>query len=239
MKATLGNWVVVASCCALSGCLCGYPQTVVGSGEAGSETRTVGAFRTARFEGGVVGTVLGGARNVTVTSDSNLLEYVETLVDGEAFVARTRAGVELAPIVGLKVEAFNDVLEGLELSEGARATVQASAVTTFPLRVVSGSTGTVTGLSSSTLAVTASGQAMAIAAGAAPSVTVTASEASTVDTRDVPATSVSVTASGGSNVRVRASAAVTGTLTGASRLVVTGGATVTVDASSDSTVVEE
>lgn len=238
MKATLGTWVVVASCCALSGCLCGYPQTVVGSGEAGSETRTVGAFRTARFEG-VVGTVLGGARNVTVTSDSNLLEYVETLVDGEAFVARTRAGVELAPIVGLKVEVFNDVLEGIELSEGARATVQASAVTTFPLRVVSGSTGTVTGLSATTLAVTAGGQSMAIASGAAPNVTVTASDASIVDTRDVPATSVSVTVSAGSTVRVRATGTVTGTLTGASRLAVVGGATVTVDASSDSTVVEE
>lgn len=239
MKATLGTWVVVASLCSLSGCLCGYPQTVVGSGKAESETRTVGAFRTTRFEGGVVGTALGGARNVTVTSDSNLLEYVETVVDGDAFVARTRAGVELAPVVGLKVEVFNDLLEGLELSAGARATVQASAVTTFPLRVASGSTGTVTGLSATTLAVTASGQSMAIAAGAAPSVTVTASEASIVETRDVPATSVSVTVSGGSNVRVRASGTVTGTLTGASRLVVTGGATVTVDASADSTVVEE
>lgn len=230
---------MVASLCSLSGCLCGYPQTVVGNGTAESEPRTVGAFRTARFERGVVGTVLSGARNVTVTADSNLLEYVETVVDGDAFVARTRDGVELAPIEGLKVEVFNDVLEGLELSTGARATAQASAVTVFPLRVAGGATGTVTGLSSSTLQVTASGQSMAIAAGAASNVTVTASEASVVEARDVFASTASVSVSGASNVRVRASGAVTGTLTGASRLVVTGGATVTVDASADSVVVEE
>lgn len=239
MTPTLRGWWVVASLWTLSGCLCGYPQTVVGNGVPESQSRTVGAFRVARFEGGTVGTVLTGARNVKVTADANLLEYIETYVEsGDVFVARTRPGSELAPVVGLKVEVFNEVLEGLEVASGSRATAQATPVGTFPLKLSGGATGTVTGVASTRLEVTAGGAAMATASGAATTVAVTSSDASVVDVQDVVATDVSLTVSGSSKVVVRATGAVTGSLTGASHLVVYGGGTVTVDTSADSTIEE-
>lgn len=236
MTPTLRGWWVVASLCTLSGCLCGYPQTVVGNGVPESQSRTVGAFRVARFEGGTVGTVLTGARNVKVTADANLLGYVETYVEtGDVFVARTRPDSELAPVVSLK-EVINEVLEGLEVASGSRATAQATAVGTFPLRLTGGATGTVTGVASTRLEVTAGGAAMGTASGTATTVAVTVSDASVVNVQDVMGRDVSVAGSGGSKVVVRATGAVTGSLTGASHLVVYGGGAVNVDKSADSTI---
>lgn len=236
MRARRGLITAVAAL-TVSGCLCGYPQTIVGNGTPETEARTVGAFQRARFEGGVVATVASGPRNVKVTSDSNLLEYLETFVeDAAVFVARVRPDVEVAPIVGLKVEAFNDVLEGLEVKTGSRAVAGATAVGTFPLVASGGATGTVTGLASTQLTVTAIEASTLTASGSATGVAVTAADASLVDTRDVAATNVTVTLTGGSHATVRATGQVTGSLSGASRLVVYGGGTVTVDKSADSTV---
>ncbi|MEW6432143.1 MAG: hypothetical protein AB1730_11610 [Myxococcota bacterium] len=83
-----GRWVV-ASLLALSDCLCGYPQTVVGDGVPERQSRAVDAFRVVRFEGATVGTVLTGARHVKLTADANPLEYIATSVErGDVFVWR-------------------------------------------------------------------------------------------------------------------------------------------------------
>jgi hypothetical protein len=237
MVARRGLLITAVAGLTVSGCICGYPQTIVGNGTPETQARTVGAFQRVRFEGGVTATVSTGPRNVKATSDSNLLEYIETFVeDASVFVARVRPDVEVAPVVGLKVEVFNDALEGLEVKTGSRAVAGATAVGTFPLLASGGATGTITGLASTQLAVTAIEASTLTASGSATSVSVTASDASLVDTRDVAATDVTVALTGGSRATIRATGQVTGSLSGASRLIVYGGATVTVDKSADSTV---
>jgi hypothetical protein len=237
MRARRGLLITTVAGLTVSGCLCGYPQTIVGNGTPETQARTVGAFQRVRFEGGVTATVTSGPRNVKVTSDSNLLEYIETFVeDAAVFVARVRPDVEVAPVVGLKVEVFNDALEGLEVKTGSRAVAGATAVDTFPLLASGGATGTITGLASTQLSVTAVEASTLTASGSATTVSITATDASLVDTRDVDATTVTVTVTDGSRATVRASGQVTGTLSGASRLIVYGGGTVTVDKSADSTV---
>jgi hypothetical protein len=237
MFARRGLLITAVAALTVSGCICGYPQTIVGNGTTETESRTVGAFQRVRFERGVVATVSNGPRNVKVTSDSNLLQYIETFVeDAAVFVAQVRPDVDVAPIVGLKVELFNDVLEGLEVKTGSRAVAGATAVATFPLSASGGATGTVTGVASTQLTVTAIEASTLTASGSATTVAITASDASLVDTRDVAATNVTVNVTGGSRATVRATGTVTGTLSGASRLIVYGGGTVTVDKSADSTV---
>ncbi|MCC6333225.1 MAG: DUF2807 domain-containing protein [Myxococcales bacterium] len=229
-------WVLLLGALA-PGCICGYPQTIVGNGVPENEARLVGAFKRARFEGGITATVLPGQRNVKLTADSNLLQYLETYVEsGEVFVARVRPDVTLAPVVGLKVEVTNDVVEGLELQTGSRAAAAASPVTLFRLTASGGSSGTVTGLASTQLEVSATGASTAIATGQATSVNAVAQDDSVVHAEEVTASSVSVTGNNRAHLTVRASAQVTGTLTGGSTLVVYGGGTVTVDKSADSTI---
>ncbi|MEW5743636.1 MAG: DUF2807 domain-containing protein [Myxococcota bacterium] len=221
----------------LPGCICAYPQTIVGSGVPENEARTVGAFKRVRVEGGVTATVLTGQRNVKLTADSNLLQYIETYVEsGEVFVARVRPDVTLAPVVGLKLEVTNDAVEGLELQTGSRAVATATPVSLFRLVASGGSSGTVTGVASTQLEVSATEASTAIAAGLATSVNASAQDDSVIDVQGVAASAVNVSGSNRARLTVRASTQVTGALTGASALVVYGGATVTVDKSADSTI---
>jgi len=229
--------IIAVAALTVSGCLCGYPQTIVGSGVSESEARVVGAFTRARFEEGVTATVATGARNVKVTSDNNLLQYIETFVDeGDIFIARVRPDVDVAPVVGLKVEVFNDALHGLEVKTGSRVVAAATPVDTFPLTLSGGATGTVTGLASTQLNLSAVEASTGTASGSATKVSITAADASLVDTRDVLATDVVVALTTGSRATVRATGTITGSLSGASRLIVYGGGAVTVDKSADSTV---
>ncbi|HSJ83850.1 MAG TPA: DUF2807 domain-containing protein [Acidimicrobiia bacterium] len=130
----------------------------VGSGEVVSEPREVGDFGSIQVSGGIdlVLTVDGGADpSVTVVYDENLLDRIETVVDGGTLVIRSRGSFSvLSP--GRRVEVTTTTLE--ELSSSGGSDVEGSgAVDSLVLGASGGSDIDLSNLAVGSLVVTTSG----------------------------------------------------------------------------------
>ena len=115
----LPAFIVILFSVILNGC---FGPSVRGSGHVMSEPRNVSGFSKISLEGsGHVIIEQGVAEALTVTSDDNLLHYIETEVRGDTLVLGERSGVSLGPSedIVFKVTARN--LDGLEISGSGAA----------------------------------------------------------------------------------------------------------------------
>jgi hypothetical protein len=89
----LSTFMVILFSVILNGC---FGPSVSGSGRVMSETRNVSGFSNVSLKGsGRVVIEQGAAESLTVTSDDNLLKYVETEVRGSTLVLGQKNGVRL------------------------------------------------------------------------------------------------------------------------------------------------
>lgn len=107
--------MVLMTCVLLTGCF----GTV--GGPARMRPRRVTLERSEKnlsLQSGVRATVTTGARGVSITTDDNLVELVETVVENDTLIVRMKPGVTISTSRGLRATISNDVIEGVSASGG-------------------------------------------------------------------------------------------------------------------------
>ena len=120
MKRTSMSVSVAAALLVLSGC------GESGSGTAGSDTRSVGAFDEIEIHGALDADVtVGGKPSVVVTGDDNLVPLIETDVVGDRLVIRPTESMsrKLPMTITISTEALTE----LELHGASEATLEGDA----------------------------------------------------------------------------------------------------------------
>jgi len=208
----------------------------VGSGREATQTRDVGAFKRLQVQGGIVATVTLGARAVSLTADDNLLDLIETRIEGDLLIIRTKDGVSVTTSKGLRAAISNDVLQGVQAGGGSTVTGPATAASTWKAEATGASRITLTGLSSTTATLIAAGGSTLTIAGAVTELTVNASGGSTGNLIDLSATRVTLDVAGGSTMKLGSADAVTGSASGGSTVTIKSARSVTVDSTGGSSV---
>ena len=184
--AVLGMAVVVApSCSTVTG------PTVIGSGNAQTEQRSVGSFTKVRVDAAIKATIIVGTDfNVTVTTDDNVLASVATTVTaGRLYVEMNSPAQPRTPVtVSISMPTLDDV------QAGSAATV------------------TATGVNSPSLSATADSAGTLVVRGNAAAVDVTANSAGTADLGGVPAQTATVRVGSAGRATVNAQQSVTGSV---------------------------
>lgn len=115
----LTTFIVILFSVSLSGC---FGPSVRGSGHGMSEPRNVSGFSKVSLEGsGRVVIEQGAAEALTVTTDDNLLHYIETQVRGDTLVLDERSGVSLSPSENIVFRVTVKNLDGLDISGSGAA----------------------------------------------------------------------------------------------------------------------
>lgn len=92
-------------------------QTIKGNGELKKETRTVGSFTGLLSQGAVnVQIEYGDANTITVEADENLLPYLETVVEDEKLIIRSKKNVNLKSSSKMQVNVSMTKISSLRLS---------------------------------------------------------------------------------------------------------------------------
>jgi hypothetical protein len=238
----------------LSGC-----RIVEGSGVSAEETRQVDSFAgVANATQVKVSVVPGDDASVVVRCDDNLLDLVETRVDGDWLEIRTPNNTSIHPHTSCGVDITARALRGLE-SSGSGDTIaegewrdleDVSSSGSGELRAIgwlpalssidsSGSGGVIVdGIESGDVWIDNSGSGGIEAIGTAHRVSIDSSGSGGIDAMGVDAIDGEVDSSGSGNVRLTATGHVTVDLSGSGNVVVAGGASTDVDDSGSGEVVE-
>lgn len=196
---------------------------VAGSGRLDSVLRTVQPFTRIAVQDGIQATVARGQhRVVTVKGDDNLLQYVETRVEGERLLLRWQQGLLLSGTFPIEVDVTSDAVEGVEATNGSAVKANATSAPEFTVTVSGESRATVLALESKRLIIDASGSSSVDVSGVAEDVTAVAGSGSRINTDGTVAHNAYLGGSARSALTVRASTRVRGSLSGASRGTVIG-----------------
>lgn len=212
---------------------------VVGNGKPTTATREVQAFKSLSVSGGIHVLFSKGAPAASIKADENLINEVELLTNGDVLLIRTKHPV--ADTSGITLTLSNEVLEGLSLSGASGFVGPASATPAFTLEVSGASTATLTDLSATEVSLSASGASeINLSGGATTRLLASASGASKIDSHDFVAQTVAVEISGASSAYLSATQAVSGSVSGASTLTVSGAPpTLNVTSSGGSRLIKE
>jgi hypothetical protein len=171
---------------------------VAGSGTRLTETRAVGGFDRIVLagEGDVVVTTGAAAESLTIESDGNLLDYIESKVSGDTLTLSTRRGTDIDPSNGVTYRVDVVALAGVELSGAGSITVDDVRVDAFDVRLAGAGVIDVSGLDVSLLDAALPGAGTISLAGTATTQDVELPGAGRYDAGDLASASVTV-ASGG------------------------------------------
>jgi hypothetical protein len=94
---------------------------VEGNGQAGTELRKVGPFDEIEVGVGIEAAVTANAavQSLVVSGDSNLLQYIQTLVEGTALKVRLHGVDRIDPLIPLRLTAQATALHRLKATEAS------------------------------------------------------------------------------------------------------------------------
>jgi hypothetical protein len=209
---------------------------VIGSGKVETERRTVPAFSSISAGGSGTIRIHRGPSKLEVTTDSNLLQYIQTEVVGTELRIYLKPGVAIARVSKLEIEVSMPDLVGLDLSGSASTTVDAFDGKAFKATLSgSGSLKADLAYDSATLHVSGSGDsdlsgkfgkfALDISgsgdtrlAGSAEELRIGVSGSGRISAKDFQATRARLDASGSADVEMRATESIAANLSGSGRL---------------------
>lgn len=203
----------------LSGC---GPFFIAGNGNVTTSTREVGAFRKVEVSDNLRVRATRGPKQVTVKTDENLQSLVETVVEGDTLHVRLSPGTSVGLRGALEADVSNEALEGVEASGASHVTLAASAVDRFPLRASGSSTLVITDLTTTRVELDVSGSSDVTVSGAASTGHAIVDGASVVNLLGVPLGELGLEVAGSSTLRARVEGLVTGTVSGASTVALSG-----------------
>jgi hypothetical protein len=219
MKTTtkLAGWL-----CALfsmTGCM----AVVQGNGVQRTEAREVAEFNSISIGHGFVAeATLGSPASLTLEADENLLPHVVATVSVGRLVVDAPDGTLLMARSPVKLRIVSPTLTAVEASGESKVTAEASPTDSFSIDASGGSSITLRSLSSDKLTAGGSGLSRLIISGTARQASFHLSGGSSIDGRELATETVGLDGSGGSSGTVRATAQVTGGLSGASHITVLG-----------------
>ena len=183
----------------LAACRLGTPgaNTEIGSGNAATETREVGAFDRLDVSAAIQATVMVGTpASVTVIADDNLLDNVVTTVSG------TRLTVGMSGSISTRTTVRVDIVAPslTAIHAGSAATVEVQGLTADQLRLEADSAGRI------------------IAAGTAPTIDLRAGSAGELRLDDLSVDRATVSIDSAGHAWLNAAQEVTGSVTSAGTL---------------------
>ncbi len=175
-----------------------------GSGNAVSENRNLSGFRSVEV-GGIFKVEVVAQREfgVEVSADDNLLEYINTEVDGDLLKISTTRRINPSSTMTIKISAPD--IEHLDVSGVANVTVSDLKNSSFGLHT--------------------SGASKINLAGETDKLSIEVSGASKIDAEDLKSRAANIDSSGASKITVFATESVRAEASGASKVFYAGGAT--------------
>jgi hypothetical protein len=213
---------------ALSACDLPPGGVVVGSGELATEQRSLADFDTLESATFVDVELSIGAPGLTLSCDDNLLEQIETVIEGSALVIRTRPGVIIdahldctaevvaSSLVALHAAGSGDVacdeeLEGLaDVATAGSGHVTLAAITVDDLVVATSGSGNVgsAAVDATTVDLTSSGSGDVALVGAASAIDLVNTGSGSLLTRELVTDDAQLTSTGSGAIEVHATASI-------------------------------
>lgn len=209
---------------------------LVGNGKRVTQAREVPVFSSLEVHSAIEVIATKGDRAVSLTTDENIAQYIETFVSDGRLVLRVRPDIDLMGFTPVKIEVSNDRFEGISASGASMVTAPVTAAPKLPVEASGASTVIVSGVDSATVTVDASGASTVKLEGKTEALSMNVTGSSTVRARPLSANTVTVSADGASLVDLTAATSATGHASGASTVEVSGAGTVNVTSSGASTV---
>jgi hypothetical protein len=213
-----------------------YADVVVGNGKVETERRNVPAFSSISVGGSGTLRVHRGTRKVEITSDSNILPYVTTTVEGGELKIGFKPFTSIMKSTKQEFDITLPDFTGLRLSGSGDAYIDAFSGDTFSA-TVSGSGGVKAELDYTTVALNASGSGgfdanvkadkfdlrctgsgSAFLRGSSSRAAITISGSADVGGRDFAANDARVVISGSGNVDIRTAKSLDASLSGSGRI---------------------
>jgi hypothetical protein len=200
-------------------------EPLVGDGDVVTETRAVDVWTRLRVEDGLsVRVESGPVGAVAVRADENLIDAIETIVEGDTLIVRVEREHEIVESTALEVRVTADALRSVDASGGSRVMAQFAASRVAQLDASGGSVIDASGLDSEDVELTLSGGSHASLEGRADALGIDASGASTVEATALHVRVAGIDASGGAELALHVTESVSGDLSGGSVLTISGGA---------------
>ena len=169
---------------------------VEGSGTLTTENRTVADFDqiTLAGEGSVV--VTNGPTSLSIRTDDNLLQHIETTVDGGTLRIATESGIDIDPTDSVVYEVSTPTLAGVTLSGAGSFDIGDWVVQTFSITLSGAGDIDFDSVAATSVDVTISGVGDINVAGQTDDLEVTISGAGSFDGADLQGANVAATTSG-------------------------------------------
>lgn len=132
------NFVILVLwlCLIFTSCRFMGSERISGSGNSSTEDRNMGSFSGVETVGSMDIIVLQGPSHaVRIEGDDNLLEYVETELDGNMLEIRPRKGYNLRPRAGLKIYVTAPYFDKLSVTGSGKITSQSKIISPRKLEV--------------------------------------------------------------------------------------------------------
>ena len=188
------------------------------------DRRKVEDFSSVEVHDGLHGTITSGPTSVVVKIDSNLQQYLRTVVSGRNLDVGgpdDSVGVDMHPSRGHEIRIQSPRFERIALSGGSDFVANVTPTETLTLKLSGGSHLNARSVDSKQVRVSASGGSTLNLEGRAPTLTIEGSGGSQLKSA-LPAESVEVHAGGATTVEVRATRSIRVHASGGSRVVVHG-----------------
>jgi len=204
-------------------------ETITGNGVIKKETRSASGYTGISSHGSMnVQVAYGNSNNITVEADENLLPYIETAVENDKLVIRTRKGVNLKSKSKIMVYVSLTRLTSVNLSGSGNINGDGAFSNTGKTDMsVSGSGNMKLGfdaLNELTVSVSGSGN-VDLKGKNCNNITATVSGSGNIDCSDVKCNDVFAKVSGSGNVRVYANKSIDAKVSGSGNVFYKGSAT--------------
>lgn len=198
-------------------------QQVSGSRNEASETRQISGFDAVKVGGAFdIYLTQGPDYHVEVIADDNLLEYIETEVEGGVLAIRMRPRTSLRRYKTLEVHITAPEFNSVQVS-GACDLFSTNMLQTAEMSIsASGASDVKLSLEADFLEVKCSGASDAILSGRAQTIEAQFSGSSDLQGRDLKCSSLNLRMSGSSDARINVEDQVSGSISGSSDLKVIG-----------------
>ncbi|MFO0937405.1 MAG: head GIN domain-containing protein [Gemmataceae bacterium] len=196
------------ACCAVlsatfTGCAAMHSIVVQGNGSVERAERSVSAFEKITLSGeGEIVLQQGDREELTIETDSNLMEWIETEVDGNELKIRTKPGHFLRPSKSIRYLVTVRNLEAVTMSGSGSVSSEDLTCDKLHLSISGSADANLEGLDAKSLQIDISGSGKFIGVGKADEFTVKIAGSGKIWTKNMESKSVKVSVSGSAEIEV-------------------------------------
>lgn len=189
----------------------------LGNGQIITEHRSVAPFRRLSVESGIHATAALGVPALSLTTDSNLLPYIESWVDAETLHLGIRDGIWPTSSYGFRAAVTSDAMIEVTASGGSHVDAVGTPASQWPITASGGSEVSVARLTALNLRIDASGGSDVTVSGSSTGFDANASGGSKIHGDGCTVNDVTLSGSGGSELQLFATDSARGSLSGGSQ----------------------